>query len=204
MAAPVDTLPRLLVLSRDIPELTHTFTFLTGAMYALREATSQGYRDRADYSETDRANHLSRLHNVIASLSAGSSLEPVWLAGFYYNAAIMRIDACYERFLKAMLQAAGAKPAKGKSHRSKTHAWAGQLEQLLSLHPAIPRHHLEWARTEVNKLKHGLYGRVPDNMVGQPIDVPNAEAAVSELVGLMERPDIRSRLAKRFSGLPPR
>jgi hypothetical protein len=191
-------------LAREIPELTHTFNFLLGAVYSLREACARGYRDRADYAETDRSDHLSRLHTVVAALLADAPLEPVWIAGFYYNAAIMRIDACYERLLKAMLEAAHVKPAgKAKRRQSKTDLWASQLERQLSLHPPITRYHLEWARTEVNKLKHDLYGRIPATAVDQRIDMPNAEAAVNELIGLMERSDIRSLLCKRFTDLPP-
>jgi multidrug resistance efflux pump len=77
------------------------------------------------------------------------------------------------------------------------------VERLLSLDPPIARQHLEWARTEVNKLKHDLYGRLPAAIGRQHLDVANAEAAVNELIGLMERPDIKSRLSERFRSLPP-
>jgi hypothetical protein len=123
MAAPADPLTRLEALSREVPELAHTFSFMVGAVYSLREARARGHRDRADYAETDRADHLRRLHAVVAALSDDGSPQPVWIAGFYYNSAIMRIDACYERFLKAMLEAAGATPErKAQPRQSKTSA----------------------------------------------------------------------------------
>jgi hypothetical protein len=202
MALPVDALMRLKVLAVDSPELAHTFSFLTGAVYALREAHARGHRDRADYGEGDRLGHLSRVETVIDAMSGDCQPEGVWVAGFYYNAAIMRIDACYERLLKAVLAASGVRLTKSGRSQSKTNAWASQLEKVLGLGSPIRRDHLEWARGQVNKLKHDLFGRVAAG--GHAIDVPHAEAAVSELIELMERAEIRSRLSKRFAGLPPR
>jgi len=200
-----DLLKRVKALSSDFPKLTHTFNFMIGAVYSLREAHGKGHRHRATYDETDRTQHLRRLHVAIDAVAADATPEPVWIAGFFYNTAIMRIDACHERFLKAMLEAAGVKQQKPKKGEAKTEAWATQLERTLGLDPPLARQYLALVRQEVNKLKHKLYGQEPSHALARPEqnDLVNATAAIDELVALMERPEIRSRLAKLFAELPP-
>ena len=114
MSDPRDLLNRVKTLSSEFPKLTHTFSFMIGAVYSLRKADEKGHRHRATYDETDRIEHNQRLHEIIDAVAVDEIPEPVWIAGFYYNAAIMRIDACHERFLKAMLEAGGVKPQKSK------------------------------------------------------------------------------------------
>lgn len=200
-----DLLKRVKALSSEFPKLTHTFNFMVGAVYSLREAHGQGHRDRATYDETDRTEHLRRLHEAIDAVAADATPEPVWIAGFYYNAAVMRIDACHERLLKAMLEAAGVQPEKAKGGEAETEAWAKQLETTLRLDPPLARQHLALVRKEVNKLKHKLYGQELSHALGRPEqnDLVNATAAINELVALMERPEIRSRLTESFAELPP-
>ena len=164
-----------------------------------------GHRDRVDYGEDDREKHLSRLVAVINALDAGHLPDPVWKAGFYYNAAIMRIDACYERFLKAVEEAAAAGHAQRRAGEAETDALARHAESVLHLGSPLVRDHLRWVRKEVNKLKHALYGQQPQH-AGERVeasDVNNALEAVAELVSMMERPEIKALLATRFGAPPP-
>jgi hypothetical protein len=75
----------------------------------------------------------------------------------------------------------------------------------LSLDPPLARQHLALVRQEVNNLKHNLYGQEQRHALSRPEqnDLVNAMAAIDELVALMERPEIRSRLNESFAGLPP-
>lgn len=198
-------LKRLNGLSSECPGLTHTFNFIVGAVYSLHEARGLGHRDRVTYGDTDPSEHVHRLKEAIDAVAVGATPAPVWIAGFYYNAAIMRIDACYERFLKAMLEAAGVKPEKAPRDQSESDAMAGQLERTLSLDPPLAREHLTWARKEVNNLKHKLFGQEPSHALKrpEPSDLTNAIAAIDELLAAMERREIRPRLASRFAAPPP-
>ena len=198
-------LKRLNMLSIECPGLTHTFNFIVGAVYSLREARGLGHRDRVTYGDTDPSEHVHRLKDAIDAVAIGATPEPVWIAGFYYNAAIMRIDACYERLLKAMLEAAGVKPAKATGGQPETDAMAGQLERTLSLDPPLAREHLTWARKEVNNLKHKLFGQEPSHALKrpEPSDLTNAIAAIDELLAAMERQEIRLQLVSRFAATPP-
>lgn len=197
-------LKRLGALASELPGLTHTFNFIVGAVYSLSGARGRGHRNRATYGETDRSEHVRRLKEAIDAVAAGATPEPAWIASFYYNAAIMRIDACHERVLKGMLEAAGVKPAKAKG-QPETDGMAHQLERTLSLTPPLAREHLAWARKEVNNLKHKLFGQEPSDALArpEPSDLANAIAAIDELLAMMERREIRSELAKRFAAPPP-
>ena len=198
-------LKRLNMLSRECPGLTHTFNFIVGAVYSLRKARRFGHRDRVTYGDTDPSGHVSRLSDAIDAVAVGAIPEPVWIAGFYYNAAIMRIDACYERLLRAMLAAAGVKPEKVTEDQPWTDTMAGQLERTLNLDPPLAREHLTWARKEVNNLKHKLFGQEPSHALKrpEPSDLTNAIAAIDELLAAMERQEIRLQLASHFAATPP-
>lgn len=200
-----DLLKRVKTLSSEFPNLAHTFSFMIGAVYLLREAQEKGHRHRATYDEADRTEHLRRLHETIDAVAADETPEPVWIAGLHYNAAIMRIDACHERFLKAMLEAGDVKPQKPEKGEAEIEAWAKQLERTLGLDPPLARQHLALVRQEVNKLKHKLYGQEPSHALARPEqnDLINAAAAIDELVAFMERPEIRLALTERFAELPP-
>jgi hypothetical protein len=194
-------------LSSEFPQLTHTFNFMLGAVRSLREAQALGHRSRARYDEKDRRQHLKQLHRAINAVAQGDTPPSVWVAGFYYNSAIMRIDACHERFLKAMLEAVGveAKSVRKTRGETDTDALARRLQQSLGLQSPLVRQHLESVRREVNRLKHELFGQEPRHARTrlEVSDIANAEAAIGELLTLMEDDPIRRRLAGRFSGAPP-
>ena len=200
-----DLLKRMKVLSSEFPQLTHTFNFMLGAVYSLREACGRDHRSRYTYDETDRPKHLRRLHEAIDAVAVGALPEPGWIAGFFYNAAIMRIDSCYERFLKAIIKAAGAKLKEPTKSESAIDVWAKQLEDELNLDPKLTRQHLKSVRDEVNNLKHKLYGHQPSKIMvrEEKNDLINATAALNDLVALMERSEIRPLFAYKFANLPP-
>lgn len=197
---------RLKKLSNGLKGLTHTFNFILGAMMSIREARRLGHKDRADYDESDRTGHLNRFHRAINAVNDGQAPDNDWMAGFYYNAAMMRIDACHERFLKAVLEAVGEDPEKvtTNSNEQKTDALARKVEQVLLLAP-LSREHLKWTRREVNNLKHQIFGHQPHHVKDRPdsSDIDNATAAIEELLILIENDQIQAKLREEFSDTPP-
>jgi hypothetical protein len=73
--------------------------FLAGALYSLQRAETLNYQDPREI-EGDRSDHAAELTTLLAVMGGtkeGGDLPPAWEAGFYYNASIMRLDACHER-----------------------------------------------------------------------------------------------------------
>ena len=200
-----DVVFRLKQVAGECPMLAHTFRFILSAVHALREARVLEHRDRATYGEGDRPQHVRQLIEAIDAIVADRPLDPTWMAGFYYNSAIMRIDACHERFLKAMVDAANAGPVQVAPREAETDAHARHLEAALHLASPLAREHLVWVRKEVHKLKHALYGQEPRHARARPKpnDLENALAAVKELVVMMEQREVKAQLAARFGGPPP-
>lgn len=160
-------LGRVKELSKSYPALAHELRFAVGAIWALNQA-SKNHKDRASYAERDRKGHLDELQEVIKAIQQGEQPTPKWMAGFYYNAAIMRIDACRERF----------KIALGSSHSS--------LSSLLSV------------KAEVKALKHHIGGQKAKDSAKRldQSDVRNAMAALEELFTILENKGDRSRFNK--------
>ena len=191
-------------LSKAFPELTHTFNFLLGAIISLQEARSLDHKNRAEYGASDQRQHLVRFLQAVDDFESGGKPTSIWMAGFYYNSAIMRIDACHERFLKAMLKAAGVKidSIQIGPGETKTDAYARELERSLTL-PPFTRQHLASTRQEVNRLKHRLFGQESQHAKDrQEDDIANAEASIIELLAMIEHSAIQPLLAATFPGDP--
>jgi hypothetical protein len=199
---------RIKTLANKWPALTHTFMFGTGALFALERAAGAGVRDRRSYEDADRAFHAARLQEVTEALATGGEPEVGWTAGFMYNSAIMRLDACYERFLEAIaaeLKKQGRlAPAVDASDLSKTERCARRIERSLRLREPLGRVRLEQNRGDVNRLKHRLFGRQAVDERSRTVgDVENAAAAMAELLTILERPEVQASLASAYQDLPP-
>lgn len=198
-------LERISRLAQSCPELAHTYRFAAGAVFALASAYELGHRNRASYKEVDCLRHLDDLKEVCDSVSNGAAPPAQWQAGFYYNAAIMRIAACYERLLKAVIEAINSTPPKTSCRRSSTtEQMAKWVENGLQT-GSLERTHLESVRREVNNLKHGLFGQgVPDAWQRINVDdLSNACAALSELLAIVENQKILSCIKSKYTSLPP-
>lgn len=199
---------RLQALASRWPALTHTFSFATGALYALKQAEDVSIRDRRSYEEIDRPVHISLLQQVIASIESHSEPQGSWVAGFMYNSAIMRLDACYERFLDAIVAELKKQrrlaPAVITSGLSDTEKHARQIETSLALQPPLERVLLEQNRGDVNRLKHRLFGREAADERNRTVgDVENAAAALEELLTILERSEIQASMTSAYQDLPP-
>jgi len=194
------------------PELTHTFGFATGALCALKGAADRGMRDRRSYAEGERAAHTQVVRDVLVALQSGHAPAQDWIAGFLYNSSLMRIAACYERFLRAVRQELKRRRPLPPlvTHGpdgvtlSKTEAWARQIEQALEGTVSLHRSHLEQIREDVNRLKHGLFGRVAEKEHTRSIgDIEGAIAGFDELLTILETSGIQQSLREAYRGLPP-
>lgn len=207
-----ELLERLSILAKACPELSHTFRFMTGAIAALRMARSLGHKNRAAYSSQDRVELFDELLTALEAIRNGSLPSDRWMAGFYYHSAIMRIDACYERFLKAMDHAVSTSVAFSPRDRprcnmrmSSTEKLALKLEQSLQVASPLQRENLEWTREEVNNLKHELFGHRPSHAKARAVvdDLENAYSAVDQLLRMMERREVLPQLQSAYSSSPP-
>jgi hypothetical protein len=199
---------RIEALASQWPALTHTFMFATGALFALVEAERGGVRDRRSYDEQDRAGHAALLREVTHSIDSPAQPPDRFIAGLMYNSAIMRLDACYERFLEAIAaelkKQSRLAAASGVQDLSDTEKRARQLEVSLAVRQSFGRSRLELNRKDVNRLKHGLFGRVAADERSRTVgDVENATAALDELLTILERPEVQGALATAYKELPP-
>ncbi|HUO76632.1 MAG TPA: hypothetical protein VMU21_03555 [Thermodesulfovibrionales bacterium] len=188
-------------LARSCPGLAHEFRFIAGAVFALNSAEKIGHKNRATYVNANRQHHVDELNELLKALSQGTAPPPQWEAGFYYNAAVMRIHASYERILKAILDPAKKVPQ--KKGVSRTEKWASKIEKDISAGP-LARSHLESIREEINKLKHDLYGQDVTSAQKRNItdDLGNAWIALTELLNIMVDSNILPALTSRYSSLP--
>lgn len=88
----------LLELASSDPKNVHLYRFIGGVLYALEEydrlATTAPKLAQSDRLYSDELTHL---------LKDFSAPPPNWLRGFFYNAAVMRLDAAWERALRVLL-----------------------------------------------------------------------------------------------------
>jgi hypothetical protein len=61
---------RLIGLLTSWPELTHTFSFAAGALYALERADQGAMRDRRSYQDCDRTAHAQVLRDVLSAIDS--------------------------------------------------------------------------------------------------------------------------------------
>ncbi len=200
---------QLAALAETWPELTHMFLFAAGALYALDAATRGDVRDRADYTEADRPAHVDMLRDLLRALDIGHEPTAIFTAGFMFNSAIMRLDACYERFLKAISEELKVRgelrplpTTTGTSDKlTYTEKLARRIE--LSLGLTLSRVHLEENRRDVNRLKHALFGREVAVAQARAVrDVDNASRAFDELLTILGVPVVHQALREAYQRLP--
>ena len=81
--------------------------FAFGALYAFDRAIALGYLDlwhdehRHAQNEKISKRQAKEVTHLADHLSAGRSLPSgSWLAGYYYNDALIRTDVCYEQLVR--------------------------------------------------------------------------------------------------------
>jgi hypothetical protein len=113
-------------------------------MYALEEydrlATAAPKQTQTD------SFYSNELKQLLSAIQDGEAPPPNWLRGFFYNAAVMRLDAAWERSLRVILKDTTKK---------------GNLRELYNKlrgsEPTLPEYDdsiCNQVRNEVNDLKH--------------------------------------------------
>lgn len=114
-----------------------------GALHALIRAAELGFRDRTQTIPTTA--YAQSLGRMLKRLGEGNAaLRGQWLAGFYFNDAMFRLAALYERGLKA---AVGARGRESVPHLRQIGIAKGVMG-------STNFSALDAVRTDVNELKH--------------------------------------------------
>ena len=149
-------LSRVETLMREAPDLVHTWRFALGIVYALLQRVEAG---RSDETRTLNENDfLPRTRDLLQQVRDDAAVEPEWLAGFWYNAAIMRTDALYERCFRALLQET-EKANAAKLYGDLYGKFSTEMDQAMASSYGMSL----WRdiRCEVNSLKHFTFGADP-------------------------------------------
>ena len=167
---------RLAKLLRDVPALNDELDFAVGAVYAFMRARELGYQDRkftlpSEYWDAP----LRRAENMgLGKLRRKGK----WAAGFYFNSALMRIDAGYDRILKVVTE----------KKKGKTPARVREINKMLKT--PFRNDNLKKVNREVISLKHDPTG-IAD---GRKVIFEEAMFALEELISLVETKEIREKL----------
>lgn len=186
----------------DFRALLHCWRFLAGVVYALDQYNQiANVCPLATLSDDE---YIQEADNVFASILTNKLPPENWLRGFYYNAALMRLDAAYERFFKAYLDGKCNLNLKctecDKNKTDGPYLYAEIRKEFSSLFPEKKFEDSNFwkVRHEVNSLKHYIGGA---NLAEreQPAIL---RQALDELVAFLNDPTVRKELAK-FSGSEP-
>ncbi len=155
---------RLDQLLKNLPDeagISDTLDYAVGALYGLERAVELNFVDRPGKSE---AAYRPFLTKYVHDITEGRDLNRVWLAGFYFNSAIQRLAACYERVPK-LLGGVGE-----SAHDRMASVNKGKCD--------------DWRRVygEVNAFKHDPKGR----WKGRKVTMENAVNAMGQFIAFME------------------
>lgn len=182
----------------DIPELVHCWRFLAGVVFALRQYTEISCNSSATIS--DENIYINETEDILTFILNNETPKENWQKGFYYNAALMRLDAAYERFFKAYLEGKYGENNKcSKCGRNKIDGryLYGEIRKRFStlFTEKYETSNFNKVRRAVNSLKHYVGGA----------DVVEREQphvlyrALAELVDFLRDPTAIKEL-KKFSG----
>jgi hypothetical protein len=142
-----------------------------GALHGLVRAAELGFRDRTQAPSPAYARTLGRMLRRLGHGKA--ALQGQWLAGFYFNDAMFRLAALYERGLKAVVGSKGREDI----------PCLRQIAEAKGLMNSAEFSALDAVRRDVNALKHrdGLV------LTGRTVPFDTAVAAAIEGRGLLDR-----------------
>jgi hypothetical protein len=185
-----------------VPELVHFWRFLAGVLYAL----SRHDKLADSYSSTNvpSANeYIQETNELLSSILEKRPPNRGWLKGFYYNAALMRLDACYERSFRAYLDSSlkkrdGKCPSCGKDKIDGPYLYEKIRNDFGSLFPekAYEKSNFGRVRHEVNGLKHYEGGAEITEREQSAV----LHAALTELTAFLKHQKLTEGLIKKFSG----
>ena len=164
---------RLHNLLRELPDdlaITDTLDYVIGALYGLAKAIDLKFADRAGESDPMYRPFLSQ---YVLSIVELEPLHPSWLAGFYFNSAIQRIAACYDRIPRLL----GAKEKKGGNANTRMAGVNGSKDE-----DCQRIEHWKKVYDEFNPFKHAPEGKA----LGRGAGMEDALKASDELLRLLE------------------
>jgi hypothetical protein len=172
----------------DFPELVHFWRFLTGVVYSLDQYWKMSSCYYSFMKNSDEQEYIQETDNVLTSILNNKPPTASWLRGFYYNAALMRLDAAYERFFKAYL---------GKQKLDSPNMYMEIRSKFSSIFPKKEYEESNFGkmRREVNSLKHFVGGADPTEREQPEV----LQRALIELVAFLKDPIVIKELNK-FSG----
>jgi len=142
---PTHTLQELIQKKEDH---IHLWRFVAGVVFALDhyDLLSKRYP-----SSAKPRSYKSESLNLLRAISAGAEPPGNWQRGFFYNSAIMRLDAAWERSIHAILNSPETKQLSAKQ------LWR-DLRRIEPSLPAYDKSKFKPVRDEVNALKHDVGG----------------------------------------------
>lgn len=172
-------------LVREVPALVHTWRFATGALFAL----SEWYRlaEKAPQAPRGEAEYISDTERLVDAIRDGVPPDNEWLRAFHYNAALMRIDAVYERIFRAVL---------GDTSKANGPALYASLQKRYPrlLPELYERSPFAFVREEANSLKHYVGGAAP------PLRerVTLLRTALEHLFAFVSDRDVKTHLQREY------
>jgi hypothetical protein len=145
------------------PDTKQTVSFLLGAIFCMKEATSE---------ETPRSDALE--HWIQSITNSKLPVDGKWRQNFYLNSSLQRLAAVLERGLKLLT---GTETRKDLDARD---LWA--IAQQQNLANRRDYHELDTVRSEVNRFKHDVLGLSR----GRRIGLEQAENALQQAVQILE------------------
>ena len=176
-------------LVRDVPELIHTWRFGTTTVDCFTQ-----YRMLAEVAHPlEKENdYIQDTFTQIDRISSGERPSNLWARGFFYNSAIMRLDALYERVFKSVL---GIKERDNNIGAEKLFdRIKAEFDQTFG--PAYKQTNWHTVRQQVNDLKHEPGGLIP-GLRESPEVVANA---LRELIEFVSCENVRVELKRFYSG----
>ncbi len=173
----------------EVPELVHSWRFLTGVVYALQ----QYYQivDRCPRQNLPDKEYIEETTKVLSLIKEERLPDDNWLRGFFYNAAVMRLHAAYERFFKVYLS-----PDFDEQHGDVLY------KEIQKKFPSsFPKGRYEDSLFgeighEVNSLKHFPGG--VDLLEREQPDL--LHQGLTKLVAFLKLPDVVNELQTKFKG----
>jgi hypothetical protein len=186
-------------LIHDVPDLIHTWRFLIGSVYALQQRVRIGTSDESKPPISDNA-FIDRTNVLLNQILTGGQVEREWEAGFWYNAAVIRIDACYERIFRALLSenlppAENDPQEKVRGARKLWEALQNKAGFTLVLPYAYLNSNWKVLRDEVNSIKHWRFGASRTVRM----DTERTVRALEELLEILNKPACRDLLQSKFA-----
>jgi len=157
----------------ELPEhdaVTDTLDYLLGSLHGLARAHDLGFRDRTGPHFSVYRPHLA---NYALGIPGNRSMNQSWVAGFYFNSAIQRLAAAFDR-IPQMLGAKNKKMVAGR--RVSTSA----KERMTEVNPSVFD---KWEKVydEVNVFKHDPRGRA----AGRTVTMRDALDSFEQMLDLL-------------------